>query len=125
MIDTVPSPSPPPPAVSGMTPLVELVDLAARHGWQIAATLDGELEWTRGANRVVARFAKSTQRPRYCGLFSYHSDRPAADFTDGQLPLGPVVWRGVGNGGDRDEAAASLRRWFTQRERALTDPTQW
>jgi hypothetical protein len=35
------------------------------------------------------------------------------------------VGRGVGNGGDSGEAADSLRRWFTQRERALTDPTQW
>ncbi|MCZ0730742.1 hypothetical protein [Mycolicibacterium iranicum] len=109
------------PACNAVTPLVELVSLAAREGWSIAEPeSDGTLEWTRGANRVVAKFTVSTQRPRYCALVNY------TDYDGtGEAQLGAVVWRGIGNGGDSDEAAASMRQWFAQPVRALDAPTQW
>lgn len=103
-----------------LTPLVELVDQAARAGWSVSTTEDGELEWTRGANQIVAKFAASTQRPRYAGLINY------TDYEQtGRAQVGTVVWRGVGNGGDSTQAHQSLRKWFSQRVRTLTDPTQW
>lgn len=106
-------------ATESVTPLVELVALAAVNGWTVKASGSG-LEWARGANRVVAKFSVSSQRPQYAGLFNY------TDYErTGQPQLGTAVWRGVGNGGDRAQAHASLRRWFTQPQRELTDPTQW
>lgn len=114
------APSPTTAIRSPLTPLVELVALAAQHGWAIAATDDGHLEWRRQANSIVATFTKSTQRPRWCALVNY------TDYDHTGTPqLGTVVWRGVGNGGDAAEADASLRRWFTQPPRTLTGPTQW
>lgn len=107
----------------GLTPLVELVALAASQGWEVAPAPDGvrgELEWTREANRVLAKFAASSQRPQYCALVN-----TAVDPATGQEQCGPVVFRGVGNGGDSTEAIESLRRWFTQPVRARSAPTQW
>lgn len=48
---------------SAITPLVELVALAAQNGWEIAATADGDLEWIRDGNRIVAKFSKSHPTP--------------------------------------------------------------
>lgn len=108
----------------GLTPLVELVALAASNGWEVCPSLEGvqgELEWTRGANHVLAKFAASSQRPQYCALYNY-----TADPVTGEQQCGAKVFRGVGNGGDSAEAAESLRRWFTQPPRtALTDASQW
>lgn len=107
----------------GVTPLVELVALAASRGWEInpaPAGVRGELEWTREANRVLAKFAASSQRPQYCALLN-----TTANPTTGRSEVGAVVFRGVGNGGDSAEAIESLRRWFTQPVRQLTAPTQW
>jgi hypothetical protein len=109
------------PSLSTLTPLVELVALAASNGWQISTTHPvGELEWTRGANRIRAKFAASSHRPQYCALSNY------TDYEGTRKPqLGTLVWRGVGNGGDSDGAIESLRKWFTLPVRSLTDPTQW
>jgi len=107
-------------SAAAVTPLVELVALAAQNGWEITATADGDLEWSRAGNRIVAKFSKSTQRPRRCALVNY------TDYEQTGTPqVGAVVWRGVGNGGDAEEAYASLRHWFGQRPRTLADPTQW
>lgn len=99
--------------------LIELVHLAARWGWRLAGDNLGELQWTRGANRVVAKFAARSQRPRYAGLLNY------TDYDGTGAQLGTAVWRGVGNGGDSADAASALRRWFTLPVRALNSPTQW
>ncbi|MFA5712509.1 hypothetical protein [Mycolicibacterium sp.] len=109
-----------PAASSALTPLIELVALAAYNGWEVAAADGGALEWRRGANRIWAKFAKSTQRPRTCSLANY-TDHAGT----GEPHLGAVVFRGVGNGGDAQEAEDSLRRWLGQRRRGLTEPTQW
>lgn len=107
------------PGEATVPELIDLVDLAARWGWRLAGDNLGELQWTRGANRVVAKFAARSQRPRYAGLLNY------TDYDGTGAQLGTAVWRGVGNGGDSADAASALRRWFTLPVRALNSPTQW
>lgn len=96
-----------------MTPLLELVDLAARNGWELVGEDKGGLEWKRAGNSVWARFAKSSQRPQNVALINHH---PAGDV---------CVFAGVGNGGDSEEAIDSLRKWFAMRPREAGQPTQW
>ncbi|MBE5477992.1 hypothetical protein E3G68_005346 [Mycobacteroides abscessus] len=107
------------PGEAMLPELVGFVDLAARWGWRLAGDNLGELQWTRGANRVVAKFAARSLRPRYAGLLNYTGDDAMG------VQLGTAVWRGIGNGGDSADAASALRRWFTLPVRALTSPTQW
>lgn len=105
-----------------VSPLVELTDLAARHGWRVlAGEQPGEVRWVRGANQIVAQFARASQRPLHCALLNY----TAASGAEESPQLGPVVFRGVGNGGGSAEALASLRRWLVHRERSACDATQW
>lgn len=107
------------PGEATVPEMIDLVDLAARWGWRLAGDDLGELQWTRGANRVVAKFAARSQRPRYAGLINY------TDYDGTGAQLGTAVWRGVGSGGDSADAATALRRWFTLPVRALNSPTQW
>ncbi|EIU64338.1 hypothetical protein MA6G0728S_5479 [Mycobacteroides abscessus 6G-0728-S] len=107
------------PGEATVPEMIELVDLAARWGWSVTGNNLGELQWTRGANRVVAKFATRSQRPRYAGLLNY------TDYEGTGVQLGTAVWRGVGNGGDSANAATALRRWFALPVRALNSPTQW
>lgn len=107
------------PGEATVPEMIELVDLAARWGWSVTGNNLGELQWTRGANRVVAKFATRSQRPRYAGLLNY------TDYEGTGVQLGTAVWRGVGNGGDSADAATALRRWFALPVRALNSPTQW
>ena len=64
--------------VDTLTPLVELVALAASAGWTVGAfgQQEGAFHWKREANEVVAKFAKASQNPSYCALLNYaESDR--------------------------------------------------
>lgn len=79
---------------SPLTPLVELVALGGRNGWEIRNGGDGFVVWSRGAVEIVAKFAWSSQRPQHVALVNF-----CADEGTGQPQRGAVVFRGVGNGG--------------------------
>ena len=83
-----------------LTPLVELVALAARNGWEIGSNSDGELAVLRAVQPHRLRGDRDpSARP--------HGMARTATAAIATKPL------------------RALRRWFTLPVRGLTDPTQW
>lgn len=103
--------------VETLTPLVELVALAAATGWVVGAfsAKDDAFLWKREANEVVAKFAGASN-PSYCALLNY------VESDAGERRLDRVVFRGLGDGSA--DTSEEMRRWFTLPVRCLSDPMQ-
>lgn len=101
-----------------MTPLVELVDLAARRGWVLGSDSDGALMWTRGGDEVMARFATS-QRVTWCQRRQLYypgaCGRCLEEHVGVGLPKGELASETSG-GGRGDEGLRMLRYWLGEGE---------
>lgn len=102
-----------------MTPLVELVDLAARRGWVLGSESGGGLMWTRGGDEVAARFSTTSQRVTWCQqrrlYYPGACDRCLEDHVGEGLPKGELASETTG-GGRGDEGLRMLRHWLGEVE---------
>lgn len=99
--------------VESVTPLVELVDLAARRGWTLGGESGGGVMWTRGGDEVVAGFAVSqrvTWSMRRQLYYSGWCEQCVNDSVGVGLPKGDLV--SECNGGGRGDAGLRMLRYW-------------
>lgn len=105
--------------IGSLSPLVELVDLAARRGWTLGEESGGGLMWTRGGDEVTAQFAATSQRVTWSQRRQlYYPGACAQCLTEhvGQgLSKGDLVSECSGGGGGED-GLRILRYWLGECE---------
>ncbi|MCA4727226.1 hypothetical protein [Mycolicibacterium fortuitum] len=114
-----------------VSPLVELVDLAARRGWTLGSESGGGLMWTRGGDEVVARFARTSQRVTWSErrrlYYPGACEQCLAEHVGEGLSKGELVSDSTG-GGSGDEGLRWLRYWLGECEArgfGEVDPALW
>ncbi|MBU8813909.1 hypothetical protein KL953_34150 [Mycolicibacterium goodii] len=98
-----------------VSPLVELVDLAARRHWTLGSESGGGLMWTRGGDEVIARFAKTSQRVTWCQLTRLYYPGACDQCLSEQLGDGrpkEELMSECSGGGSGDEGLRMLRHWL-------------